>query len=308
MQTDRLFQILYLLLGGRQVTARELAERFEVSPRTIYRDIDLLSAAGVPVYGDRGRGGGLRLLPGFVLDRTALTRQQQDDILFALQSLKQTGAQDEQDTLQALAALFQRKPEDWIDVDFSRWGSGPVDRDKFQLLKTGILSPRVVSFRYFSSGGGQSRRRVQPVRLCFKNSAWYLQAFCLSRQGYRCFKVGRMRDVQLCEEEFPPRRDVPADMDAAFQQSFALTEVTLLFSPQLAFRVYDEFPEKEITARPDGSLLVRTRYPQDDWTVGYLLGFGPELQVLGPAPLRAALADAAKKIAKQYAKRDNMTR
>ena len=113
MQTDRLFQILYLLLGGRQVTARELAERFEVSPRTIYRDIDLLSAAGVPVYGDRGRGGGLRLLPGFVLDRTALTRQQQDDILFALQSLKQTGAQDEQGTLQALAALFQREPEDW---------------------------------------------------------------------------------------------------------------------------------------------------------------------------------------------------
>ncbi len=84
-------------------------------------------------------------------------------------------------------------------------------------------------------------------------------------------------------------------MDAAFQQSFALTEVTLLFSPQLAFRVYDEFPEREITARPDGSLLVRTRYPQDDWTVGYLLGFGPGLQVLGPAPLRAALADAAKK-------------
>ncbi len=123
MQTSRLFQIVYLLMERESVTARELARRFEVSERTIYRDVDALSAAGVPVYAARGRGGGIRLLPGFSLSRALLSPREQEQILAGLQSLQASGGMENGPLLQQLSAVFSRPQVDWIDVDFTRWGS-----------------------------------------------------------------------------------------------------------------------------------------------------------------------------------------
>ena len=128
MKNSRLFEILYLLVEKRALTAGELAKRLEVSERTIYRDIDALSAAGIPVFTQKGQGGGIRLMDQFILDRTLLSQADQDEILFALQATLATGGGTEGDTLARLSALFRRKGTDWLEVDFTGWGSGPAAR------------------------------------------------------------------------------------------------------------------------------------------------------------------------------------
>ena len=171
MHTGRLFEIVYLLQSRPRMTARELAERFEVSVRTIYRDIDALSAAGVPVYAARGGGGGVGLLPGYVLDRSLLTDGEQDEILYALRAMAAAGMGGA--ALEKLAGLFQKRA---------------------------ILSRREIAFDYYSARGEKSRRTAQPVKLVYKDAAWYLQAYCLARQALRVFKLCRMLDVTLLDE------------------------------------------------------------------------------------------------------------
>jgi len=202
MHTGRLFEIVYLLQSRPRMTARELAKRFEVSVRTIYRDIDALSAAGVPVYAARGGGGGVGLLPGYVLDRSLLTDGEQDEILYALRAMAAAGMGGA--ALEKLAGLFQKSGDGWLEVDFSPWGSGPAEKRVFATLKTAILSRREIAFDYYSARGEKSRRTAQPVKLVYKDAAWYLQAYCLARQALRVFKLCRMLDVTLLDAVFTP--------------------------------------------------------------------------------------------------------
>ena len=131
MKNGRLFEILYLLVEKRTLTAGELARRLEVSERTIYRDIDALSAAGIPVFTQKGQGGGIRLMDQFVLDRTLLSQSQQDEILFALQAILATGGLSERDTLSRLTTLFRREGSGWLEVNFTDWGSGAAERERY---------------------------------------------------------------------------------------------------------------------------------------------------------------------------------
>ena len=199
MKNSRLFEILYLLIEKRTATAGELAERLEVSERTIYRDIDALSAAGIPVYAQKGKGGGIRLMDQFVLDRALLSRAQQDEILFALRAVLATGGAEEEETLSRMSALFRRESADWLEVDFTDWGSGAVERENFAVIKRAVLERRPLSFTYYSSAGARSRRTAEPARLVFKSGCWYLSAFCWTKQDWRIFRLVRMEDLTLEE-------------------------------------------------------------------------------------------------------------
>lgn len=151
MKNGRLFELLYLLVERRALTAGELAERFEVSERTIYRDVDALSAAGVPVYTQRGQGGGIRLMDQFVLDRCLLSPREQDEVLFALRALLSTGGLEGAEALERLSALFRREAEGWVEVDFTDWGSGEQERENFRIVREGILERRLLDFTYYAS-------------------------------------------------------------------------------------------------------------------------------------------------------------
>ena len=268
MQINRLFEIIYLLLEKGSVTAAALAERFEVSVRTIYRDIDLLSGAGIPVYCSRGRGGGVSLLPDFVLDKSLLSEREQDEILFALQSVAATHAGGEE-VLERVNTLFRRQGADWIEVDFSHWGwdwgSDEGEKRKFNLLKDAILSRQKLHFIYYSAAGERSERTAAPLKLLFRGGGWYLRAWCEKRGAMRTFKICRMDEVELLHEGFDPARlstegeEAGAKTDNGGDQP--PLQIVLRFAPQMAYQVYDLFPHSAIIKEEDGSFTVRTYAP-----------------------------------------------
>ncbi|WP_040196843.1 helix-turn-helix transcriptional regulator [Candidatus Soleaferrea massiliensis] len=295
MQKNRLFEIVYLLLERPGMTAAQLAERFEVSPRTIYRDIDALSAAGIPVYAEKGRGGGIRLMEDYVLNKSILSKEEQDEILFALQSMKAAGAVQDDALFKHLKGFFQREQADWIQVDFSSWGNMDGERERFDVLKQSILERRVIRFIYYNTMGEQSRRQIQPLKLCFKNNAWYLVGFCLDKQEMRTFKLHRMERVQLTDERFKPR-ETPPQLYMPSAKPHQVVHLKLLFSPEVAYRVYDDFHAAQIEKQEDGRLLVETWWPLDDWVYGHLLSFGGSVKVLSPEHVRQTLCGEALRI------------
>ena len=295
MAQNRLFEILYLLLQHRRMTAQELAGRFEVSVRTIYRDIDALSAAGIPVYASPGKGGGVSLMDHFVLDRAAFSEEEQRQLLTALQSLPDAARQDAGQVLSKLSGLFQRREPDWLQVDLSRWGSGEADREKFGLLKGAVQARRQIAFTYVSAYGQTTGRQVLPARLVFKGQAWYLQGYCLEKEDYRTFKITRMLELRVLEASFDRPLDPPSIEGDGPPPPFCVS-VRLRFSPYLAYRVYDEFDESCISREEDGALVTEVSFPEDGWLYGYLLSFGVGLEVLSPTPLRERLGRMALEI------------
>lgn len=299
MKNSRLFEILYLLVEKRAVTAGELAQRLEVSERTIYRDIDALSAAGIPVFTQQGQGGGIRLMDQFVLDKALLSQTQQDEILFALQAVLAAGGGVEDKTLAQLTALFHREGGDWLEVDFTDWGSGAAERETFALVKRAILARRPLSFTYYSSAGEESHRTVEPARLVFKSGCWYLSAYCQTRQDWRVFRLARMEKLALEEGNCPPRQP-PEQLEVPSSGVKPGVDLQLRFQPTAAWRVQDYFHPKQITREPDGRLLVDCNFPEDQWLMSFLFSFGSQLEVLSPGYWRDILIQEGKKFLEVY--------
>ncbi|MCI8811283.1 MAG: WYL domain-containing protein [Oscillibacter sp.] len=299
MKNSRLFEILYLLVEKRAVTAVELAQRLEVSERTIYRDIDALSAAGIPVFTQQGQGGGIRLMDQFVLDKALLSQSQQDEILFALQAVLASGGAAERETLAQLTTLFRREGRDWLEVDFTDWGSGAAERETFALVKGAVLARQPLSFTYYSSAGEKSRRTVEPARLVFKSGCWYLSAYCRTRQDWRIFRLARMEELVPEEGNCPPRNP-PDRLEAPSAGRESGVDLRLRFHPAAAWRVQDYFHPRQITREPDGRLLVNCNFPADQWLLSFLLSFGSQLEVLSPGYWRDILIQEGKKFLAVY--------
>lgn len=300
MQINRLFEMVYILLNKKTATAKELAGHFEVSTRTIYRDIDTLSAAGIPVYTNKGKGGGISLLGDFVLNKSVLSAEEQSEILISLQSMKAVIFPDIEPVLNKMSLFFNRAETNWIEVDFSRWGSERDERDKFGMLKNAIINNRVIGFDYFSSYGEKTSRIVEPLKLVFKSQGWYLLGFCRFKNSFRIFKISRIKNLELNNEIFVRQSSSETiDLTEAPVSSLLIT-ITLRIDAKMAYRVYDEFPEKGIIHNEDGSFNVKITLPEDEWIYGYILSFGPYAEVLEPGYLREKMAQKLLKICRHY--------
>ena len=301
MQISRLFKITYILLQRETVTARELAERFEVAMRTIYRDVELLSASGIPVYMERGRGGGLRLMDNFILDKTVLTREEKAEVLASLAALTATGREEADRALKKLASLFGDSGSDWIEVDFSGWSWSTDIKDRFALLKNAVLKRRVITFFYHGTRG-EGARTAEPLRLVFRGQAWYVYAYCRGREDYRFFKLSRMENVEMTTESFmrqAPPSETPADVPPAGETVF----VRFVADPAAAFFVYDAYAPDAIERRADGSLLVSAAMPRGDWLLPYFLAYGRQVEILEPLWLRDEMRQTLGAMAARYCKK-----
>lgn len=298
----RLLGIVYVLLNKGHATASELAERFEVSVRTIYRDVEVLSQAGIPVYTQKGKNGGIWITEQFVLNKMLLTDEEQQQILSALISLRETKALDEQVTLQKLCDFFKAEPVSWLAIDFSEWGD---DRKQFyEEIKTAILECRVISFDYFGRNREISRRKVEPIQLLFKEYTWYLRAYCRERKVLRLFKLLRMKRLQMLDEKFLPRmkKDIQILEDIGNQEEMCkeLTAISLWIDKKEACRVYEHFRETELQVNSDGNFTVNCSYYLDEWVYSLILSFGASAKVLAPEHVKIEIQNRILDMMKNY--------
>ncbi len=291
---NRLFEIVYILMQKRKTTAKELADRFEVSTRTIYRDIEILSTANIPIYASKGKDGGIGLLDEYVLNKTILSEEEQNQILFALQGMKKVKGQDEKDILEKLSILFNKKINDWIKIDFSNWGN--IQEERFDMIKSAILNKQLVQFTYYNSNGEESKRTVEPLQIWFKDKSWYLVSYCKLKQDYRIFKIARIKEVKILQEHF--ERELPKEDNEKY--NFKIIELELEISKAMTYRVYDEFESKEITKKEEGNFIIKVKYPENEWIYGYILSFGEHIKVLSPIKAKNIIKDKLEKTLKNY--------
>ena len=302
VKTERLIGILSLLLQQERVTAPELAQRFEVSRRTIQRDIEALSLAGVPLCTTRGPGGGISILEGYRVDRTVLTSGEMQAILAGLRSLDSvSGTRRYARLMEKLSAgsgsLVPGGGHLWIDL--SSWYKTSLP-PKFETIRTAIEEGRVIQFRYYAPKG-ESVRQAEPFELIFHWSAWYVWAFCRGRQDFRLFKLNRMEKLTLTDLPFE-KRPVPLP-DLSCERIFpGGIRVKALFEPSCKWRLVEEFGSGCFAAQPDGRLLFQVDYTDPEELLRWLLTFGDQVELLEPAELRARLAQRLERALNLYRK------
>lgn len=294
MHSQRLFEIIYLLLDVKKTTAQSLADRFGVSIRTIYRDLDALTLAGIPIVTDKGRYGGISLLQNYVLDKRLFSSDEMKSILASMSSLSALKEQDTAETLQRLKTFFsQGTIKEWIQVDFSDW-SDDHSQD-FALLKAAILQEKWLTFDYYSTQGNKSNRTVLPLQLWFKSKSWYCKAYCSTRKELRLFKITRMVNISFSNTSYS-FDSVRIDLDNLLDQPMELLTYRLQIDQSQAYRVYDEFNKERIARCENGDFMVVSSVVYDEWLIGYILSFGSRAKVIEPPELAERIKQEAIKL------------
>ena len=297
MKDNRLFRILYYILEKEKVTANELAEKFEVSVRTIYRDIDSISSVGVPIFTTQGKGGGIKIDNEYILNKSLFDTNEKEQIIAALQGLEKTNEAYKSELITKLSALFKIKNSNWIEIDFTSWGSNNTYQDLFNALKTTIINKNIISFSYNSSKGEKINRKVKPIRLLFKEQDWYLYAFCLLRNDFRYFKLSRMKDLEVLAINYEDNfENAVLKKELKYEN---IVNIKLKFDKSVAFRVYDEFNEA-IEEDEKGNLYVEIKIPNNYKLYNYIFSFGSNVEILEPKEIRNQFKNIIDELAKKY--------
>ena len=296
MKDNRLFRILYYILEKEKVTANELADKFEVSVRTIYRDIDSISSVGVPIFTTQGKGGGIKIDNEFILNKSLFDANEKEQIIAALQGLEKINEAYKSELITKLSALFKIKNSNWIEIDFTSWGSNNTYQDLFNTLKIAIINKNIISFSYNSSKAEKINRRVKPIRLLFKEQDWYLYAFCLLRNDFRYFKLSRIKDLEVLAINYEDNfENIVLKREIKYENT---VNIKLKFNKSVAFRVYDEF--KAIVEDKKGNLYVEMKIPNNYKLYNYIFSFGANVEILEPKEIRNQFKNMINKIAKKY--------
>lgn len=309
----RLLGMLTLLMGTERITAAELAERFQVSKRTIYRDIAVLEEAGIPVVLFPGKSGGIGVMEGYALDRTILSQNEVLNLMRLMNSFVQLPMGMEQVQIYEKLQLLLRKnhPEGQLSamqeivIDHTAWGSRTVDLDKHDLLLQAIRRRQKVKFHYHKPTREQPEERtVEPYSLILKTGYWYLLGFCHSRQNFRQFRFSRMGQVQELSEGFEPR-DVPQEMLNIQENWFRHMppiQVTFAADREAIPRITEWFGVHALKHREEGRAIFEFCAPEDEWLYGLLLQLGDQVEVLSPPHLRDVICQKALKVYERYQK------
>ncbi len=300
MKIDRLIGILSILLQEDKTTAPVLAEKFEVSRRTINRDIEDLCKAGIPVRTVQGSGGGISIMDGYRMDRTILTSRDMQMILAGLRSLDSVSGNSYygqlMEKIQTGSSEFI-SGRDSILIDLSSWYRDSL-APKIEILQSAIEARHLVRFQYYSPSG-EGIRTVEPYYLVFRWSSWYLWGWCTDRQDYRLFKLNRMDQVSETEQEFVCRKAPMPDLST--EKIFpGGIKVKALFTPDMKWRLVEEFGPHCFTETDDGKLLFTADYTDMENLVTWLMTYGAKAEVLEPEEAREMIRRNAEETLKLY--------
>jgi predicted DNA-binding transcriptional regulator YafY len=303
--------ITILLLNRKRVQAQELADRLEVSLRTIYRDLESLNLAGIPIVSYTGAEGGFEIMENFRLDRQMLSFDELMALSTALRGLHSSqafGNQNLDGLLDKVGALVSKAEQgrvagaDQVIIDLNPWKSSASERNKYDMLHKAVSDKRLIRFTYTNGQGGETERCIEPMGLVLKGYTWYLHGYCLNRDDYRMFRLSRIRNLLILEDTFQRRMATLSELNENWgpQRDSKMVDLVLRFTGPAKVPAEDHFDSDEIERQPDGSLIVRVRYPDNDWLIGFLLQFRTDLFILEPPHIAEAVRKSALEISKLY--------
>ena len=307
MQIDQLFEFVYILIDKKQVTAKEMAERFGVSTRTVYRWMEALSVSGVPVYSLKGRGGGIAISEKFSMDNTVLSEEERLAIVSSVKALENlsgksgTSITPERKAADKLSRLVA-SDTNWLEVDFAPWSpEGSEVRNLFSILRDSILKKRQISFDYFTGDGRSEKRIVHPWKLVFRGQAWYLLGWCTLRKSERFFKLTRMRNLVMTSKNANVTRNQGIEESAQTSEySAPLIQIKARITKEKISYLMDSFICSEIKPQKNGYVNVTFMAPDTPWLCEILLSFGAQIKIVSPVKIKNTIAEMAEKITELY--------
>ncbi|WP_158289262.1 helix-turn-helix transcriptional regulator [Paenibacillus flagellatus] len=312
MRLERLLAILMLLINRKRISAAELADKMEVSVRTIYRDIDTLCQAGFPLVSFPGVNGGFAVMDGYKLERNALTFDEIASVLSALKGMTKVLDDEKLDaTLEKYAGLLTDREketarfwEERLVIDTNPWGADGAVKRKVALIREALQNDTVIRFAYTTANGASAVREVEPMTLLLQGITWYVYGYCLLRGDFRLFRLSRLSQLERTDRRFVRREHPPmseADWDRLWHTNATTVTFTLRFRPEARMRAEEVFGVDKVAADADGAVTVTETYPEDEWLYGFLLGLGDKVEVVEPARLRGLIRDRARAIWERYA-------
>lgn len=300
MKIDRLIGILSILLQQEKVTAPYLAEKFEVSRRTINRDIEDICKAGIPIVTSQGQNGGISIMEGYRMDKTLLTSSDMQAILAGLKSLDSVSGSKRYQQLMEKLAMGNSSvlaSNNHIMIDLASWYRSSL-APKISVLQGAVEERRKVEFNYYAPGG-ESSRSIEPYLLIFKWSSWYLWGYCCEKQDYRLFKLNRMTELKATEEQYEPRQIPVPDLSAERIYPLGI-DVEAVFEPDMKWRLVEEFGMESFTEQEDGRLKFSFGFADKENLFGWLLSFGDKVELTKPVELRRELYEMMGRLQKMY--------
>ncbi|TNE50191.1 MAG: YafY family transcriptional regulator [Deltaproteobacteria bacterium] len=308
MKLDRMLTIIVMLLNRSRISAKELAEKFEVSVRTVYRDIESINMAGIPILSYPGNNGGFGIMENYKLSHQLLTLDSLCSILSTLQGVNATLEDAEIDaSIEKLRNLIPQDKAHHLDLHMEQiivgmepWAYTSKQKQWIKQIRSAIAQSRLVTIAYRSYSNETSTRLVEPMSLVFKGYTWYLFAYCQLKEDFRVFRISRILDLQLEDEVFQRRDKSYHEVEEASEKELPTISVTLKFSPQVRARVEDIFDRETIEFGSQGELIVTAQFPEKEWYLSLILSFGEHVEVLGPEKVRQAVAARVQSMHKIY--------
>lgn len=307
MKLERMLSIITYLLNREKVKAQELADKFEVSVRTIYRDIDAISQAGIPIAAYQGADGGIGIVEGYKLDKSVLTSDEVFNIVAGLKGLHSINEDVKIKLLIEKLSNIANKSDymptgNEIMIDLSSWNKNDQLALRIQEIKKAVRERKIIEFMYYSDEK-VTERKVEPCVIVFKEANWYLYAYCLLRQDFRLFKLRRMSGLKIIDTCFEAREfsldSVNWDGESDNERH---TQVVVVFDKSMEYAVNDIFGVENYEILEDGRLKVSFHMGINGWLYGFLLRFGDKLEVLEPVELRDKIKSIAESVCKIYEK------
>jgi predicted DNA-binding transcriptional regulator YafY len=300
MKLDRLLGILTTLLRNDRISAPVLAEKYEVSRRTISRDLDALCQAGIPIVTQQGGNGGISIAEGYKLDKSVLTTDELSNMIAALKGL---GTVSEKAQIERMLDKFSANKDTVVSlresviIDLASHHKGSLT-GKIEIIKKAIHKNRLIEFNYYYEKG-ESCRRIEPYFIAFQWTAWYVFGYCLERQDWRLFKLARLWDLKQCDESFTPREIPPEKRDFNARLTDHL-RLTALFDASAKYQLIETYGQNCYTETDSGKLRLEIGYTSRDYILNWLLGFGDKVKVLEPVDIAGEICQIAKNIVSLY--------
>ena len=302
MKYEIMTGMLFDLLSKKCVKATYFANKYEITTRTVYRYIDELTLANVPIISTRGANGGFKIMEGFKLSASYLTKEEFEVVINSLSAINNevhgevlsSAINKIKATKRGVGAVNVKAGN--LVIDAGAWCDSAGYKDKLSRINSAIDNSKVINFTYHDRNGSKSARSAEPHTILFKEGTWYVYAFCRLREQFRFFKIGRMTDIVSTDEVFV-RKELPSSLPFEnWYEHSSLIDVKLKVEKESLFAVEDWLGVENI-AEEKGEFYATASLPDENSLIGKILSLGVGVKVVAPETLKNKIKKAVKEIA-----------